>query len=107
MRISDWSSDVCSSDLVVERGDGGDRRQRLARREYLARLAVRREIAGEDLAVVLNAKLPGEREDVVGAPNLVERVGLGNAEPEGDSSDERPVGKECARTGRSRGAPSH
>src|SRR3546814_3316029 len=88
MRISDWSSDVCSSDLhierVVERGDGGDRRQRLARREYLARLAVRREIAGEDLAVVLNAKLPGEREDIVGAPNLVERVGLGNAELEGD-----------------------
>src|SRR3546814_14393874 len=84
MRISDWSSDVCSSDLVVERGDGGDRRQRLARREYLARLAVRREIAGEDLAVVLNAKLPGEREAIVGAPNLVERVGLGNAELEGD-----------------------
>src|SRR3546814_7518112 len=28
MRISDWSSDVCSSDLVTERG-AGEQRQRL------------------------------------------------------------------------------
>src|SRR3546814_6085606 len=36
MRISDWSSDVCSSDLAVERAGGGriegvDRQRRFAR----------------------------------------------------------------------------
>src|SRR3546814_11494569 len=39
MRISDWSSDVCSSDLV----DRGDRAERQARRPV--RHAVRRKIA--------------------------------------------------------------
>src|SRR3546814_10901672 len=68
---------------VVEGGDGGDRRQRLAGGEDLARLAVRGEVAGEDLAVVVDAHLPGQGEDVVGAAHLVERVGLGDAELQG------------------------
>src|SRR3546814_1521795 len=40
MRISDWSSDVCSSDLVHRRGDAGDRtraRQQPARHRTLQR----------------------------------------------------------------------
>src|SRR3546814_4159791 len=42
MRISDWSSDVCSSDLIkVERPDGGDASRNL----YLADLAFDRDSA--------------------------------------------------------------
>jgi hypothetical protein len=52
--------------------------------EDLARLAVRGQVAGEDLPVVLDAHLRREAEDVVGAADLVEGVGLGDAELEGD-----------------------
>src|SRR3546814_16382071 len=31
MRISDWSSDVCSSDLLVGNTDGGERRARFGK----------------------------------------------------------------------------
>ncbi|MOA24811.1 hypothetical protein D3C78_1455060 [compost metagenome] len=69
---------------VVERRDGGNCLQRFARREDLALLAVGREIAGKNLAVILNAHLSGKREDIEGAADLVERVLLGNAELERD-----------------------
>jgi hypothetical protein len=45
---------------------------------------VRGQVAREDLAVVLDAHLRGEREDVVGAAHLVERICLGDAELQGD-----------------------
>ena len=48
--------------------------ERLAQGEDLARLAVRGEVAGEGLAVVQQAELAREGEDVVGAADLVERV---------------------------------
>src|SRR3546814_6111680 len=34
MRISDWSSDVCSSDLAVERRDKADRQRRAGHQQY-------------------------------------------------------------------------
>src|SRR3546814_12564688 len=45
MRISDWSSDVCSSDLLQQQGTGGieigeDARQSLARQAHLDLAAV-------------------------------------------------------------------
>src|SRR3546814_7996143 len=85
MRISDWSSDVCSSDLLeraklareyVEHHDEGERQQQPA-----ARLADR----GDGMA---------------------DRV----ADPEQtfhDRSEERRVGKECVSTCRSRWSPYH
>src|SRR3546814_10261852 len=60
MRIRDWSSDVCSSDLFVHRIDGADiiddavperDGQLLALREHVGDALVRGVAAGEHLAV--------------------------------------------------------
>src|SRR6185436_9359219 len=59
---------------MVERRDRRDGVERLAQGEDLAWLAVRGEVAGEGLAIVEQAKLPRESEDVVGAADLVARV---------------------------------
>ena len=65
---------------MVERRDrGDDAEQRLAQRVDLARLAVRRQVAGEHLAVVLQRRIAGEREHVARAADFVERVLLADA----------------------------
>src|SRR3546814_6026420 len=82
MRISDWSSDVCSSDL-----------------DYLVRLDDGREIT-VSAAPDLRHK-PGE---VVGISWAAENS---DAFPPGGRSEERRVGNECVSTCRSRWSPSH
>src|SRR3546814_17152464 len=88
MRISDWSSDVCSSDLLdlhrLHPGGGIVLRveQRLERG-----IAARRLETGRDPD-------PGQ------LPFLAQRVAL-----RGQSSEERRVGKECVSTCRSRWSP--
>src|SRR3546814_12028774 len=98
MRISDWSSDVCSSDLlrhaaVVEVG-GGDRDVAQAgnseNEEVLLRACVQ-ETAEVDLA------------DVAAAGEVVGK----DAELLEQRSEERRVGKECVSTCRSRWSPYH
>src|SRR3546814_11258115 len=103
MRISDWSSDVCSSDLVVlQAGDlvargnatpAGDG-------EGLAAIALERIAFGrsdlQDVSVVLG-------DDGVHAAI---RTGTLDAEPF-LRSEERRVGKECVSTCRSRWSPYH
>src|SRR3546814_6103294 len=80
MRISDWSSDVCSSDLPdafpARGGEPADRVDPACR-------PVGREHADERVA---------------------DEVFLGN---EADRSEERRVGKECVSTCRSRWSPYH
>src|SRR3546814_17273565 len=121
MRISDWSSDVCSSDL----GDPELRahRQRAVRRGQLAGIenpATRRAVAGELGAVIARFSI---REMLVFWSGFLDdrrplrlrdrrrrridrgrrrRFDLGEARPE-----ERRVGKECVSTCRSRGSLSH
>src|SRR3546814_2938547 len=81
MRISDWSSDVCSSDLMGAAQQAGD----IARRHQQGRNDdVGRELPGR----------PGRRLDEVFA-TMRER------------SEERRVGKECVSTCRSRWSPYH
>src|SRR3546814_12893100 len=104
MRISDWSSDVCSSDLklfAVARADDLDRTVRV---EQL--LQCRGEIEDcrgrgfldEDVALLAG----GERmEDEV--DGIVER----HQESGHARSEERRVGKECVSTCRSRWSQSH
>src|SRR3546814_10792350 len=84
MRISDWSSDVCSSDLSHERhravvdaghGSAGEPRERVADD---------RAVADDERRVL--GQVGGER---------LER------------SEERRVGQECVRTCRSRWSPHH
>src|SRR3546814_14839563 len=99
MRISDWSSDVCSSDLqrrddrhhragARRIGDRGDGRQvaEAARRGRRYRRAAAR---------------AGDRQGDPGG----QRADRGHAEV--DRSEERRVGKECVSTCRSRWSPYH
>src|SRR3546814_18850819 len=94
MRISDWSSDVCSSDLVgvdpPARFDIG-----FASNEQSLRV-VASIVAGGELTP------DGERViTVIALAILLEDTGLSGR------SEERRVGKECGGTCRSRGSPSH
>src|SRR3546814_1564937 len=88
MRTSDWSSDVCSSDLGQRRGGLGVERR------------LRRGAAGVH-----------ERDQVLaGAVHHLEHGGVGEQRPQGVGdarSEERRVGKECVSTCRSRWSPYH
>src|SRR3546814_3663750 len=82
MRISDWSSDVCSSDLVGV-------------------VEPEPELGG----AVDAALVGGDHADADVAPLGAHRVPLGT--PAGVRSEERRVGKECVSTCRSRWSPYH
>src|SRR3546814_1901204 len=84
MRISDWSSDVCSSDLLEDEGkDGGDRDE---------------QIFGDHPA--------GTRGEIdrTGQLRIFEHRDIGGARQLA-RSEERRVGKECVSTCRSRWSP--
>src|SRR3546814_14087001 len=95
MRISDWSSDVCSSDLTVHHDDLV---RKLHERETDIAIAVEvprnapvgSRWLGEGELVVLYRE-----EDMPAAPSRLELAG----------SEERRVGKECVSTCRSRWSP--
>src|SRR3546814_8174413 len=84
MRISDWSSDVCSSDLFRHGGIAG--LQHLGIKLGGDRLDIRR---GQPAGEAVHGFAPGP-----------ETVGAGR-------SEERRVGKECVSTCRSRWSPYH
>src|SRR3546814_18215872 len=89
MRISDWSSDVCSSDLVgIEKS--GWRGGRFAPDQ-------RSDRAGQSYAV----RRRGWLLVVFFQPPTVDRT------HQGTRSEERRVGKECVSTCRSRWSPYH
>src|SRR3546814_1832092 len=77
MRISDWSSDVCSSDLLIL--------QRESTVRFLRNGSLYREV-----------RLQPGRYDFSSLPLIA-----------GSRSEERRVGKECVSTCRSRWSPSH
>src|SRR3546814_20084963 len=102
MRISDWSSDVCSSDLIVHRVDSlGD--------EFLVLPSVLEDVPEHapehrDIGAGANAHILGRMCSSAGKPRidddevcLVELL----------RSEESRVGKECVSTCRSRWSPSH
>src|SRR3546814_17701999 len=99
MRISDWSSDVCSSDLrnllTVD----------FERQPVDAVLALQpplHQVHARVAACVSFAARP-EAQDLAAANKRVTNL-LKKAE---DRSEERRVGKECVRTCRSRWSPYH
>src|SRR3546814_12915862 len=111
MRISDWSSDVCSSDLFLFLSERflGPLTLKWARPNYPADPAL---CETEMLARLETAD--GRPVSVFGS--------VGGAQPDRqevtvkgsrarfrftERSEERRVGKECVRTCRSRGAPDH
>src|SRR3546814_12126487 len=97
MRISDWSSDVCSSDLATPQ-----RRVPLSAAEALHEMT----LAGVDRAIVVPPSWEGDRNDVAlrAATDHPGRFAvMGRIPP--DRSEERRVGKECVSTCRSRWSP--
>src|SRR3546814_17772952 len=84
MRISDWSSDVCSSDLD--------------RREHRGRRSRREAREGPE------GPRPRDPEEVRPDPAPPGRARLGRS---AERSEERRVGKECVSTCRSRWSPNH
>src|SRR3546814_19989736 len=84
MRISDWSSDVCSSDL---RRFGKRRRRNLLVGGLRGGIGLQRGAGGDRLVVGERARRRDDR--------FRRR------------SEERRVGKECVSTCRSRGSPYH
>src|SRR3546814_6966844 len=104
MRISDWSSDVCSSDLrISERHYGDASIQTQNARVSLARLLSRMGRPAEALPLLkieMPDSLSGQRVDFARGRRLIE---LANCY----RSEERRVGKECVSTCRSRWSPYH
>src|SRR3546814_11695142 len=100
MRISDWSSDVCSSDLVADAGAG----------------AHHLDVAGGGAALIAHRILVADRaranigDDLHVGMGMRRKTGLGPdlvVVPDADRSEERRVGKECVSTCRSRWSPYH
>src|SRR3546814_13743381 len=121
MRISDWSSDVCSSDLLALRlidqpGAPVDQPQREVR-FALPRIAenqhpaiARRDAAGMDVDDFGSgpARKHGARLTGAEAGPQGDKLTLPVAKPWGGGrSEERRVGKECVSTCRSRWSPYH
>src|SRR3546814_13693562 len=97
MRISDWSSDVCSSDLLVtiERG------VEAWLEEYAPdAVAIERVFARSDVSTVMGTAQASGVAMVVAARRGVP-IALHTR------SEERRVGKECVSTCRSRWTPYH
>src|SRR3546814_4137112 len=91
MRISDWSSDVCSSDLGAQRPPVG--------LEHVDHAVERQGEAAEQAGV-------GDR--IAGLPQALRRFDfLESVMRHRQRSEERRVGKECVSTCRSRWAPNN
>src|SRR3546814_16343075 len=93
MRISDLSSDVCSSDLVQVGNVVGDVERRVAARRLAA-------------ALDLDAAQPAGPLVIPVGQALAQRPAPSDR-PELDRSEARRVGTECVSTCRSRWTPSH
>src|SRR3546814_13790004 len=102
MRISDWSSDVCSSDLVAE-FDALFIRETTAVNHHTYRFA--RRAAREGLVVVDDPLSILRAANKVFLAQLMERHRI--PQPKSVRSADRRVGKACVRTCRSRCSPIH
>src|SRR3546814_11114285 len=100
MRISDWSSDVCSSDLQQLKEAAAYAIDPLAATPLLSALAQAR---GIDLAALALKVLEKGELYAVGAGRLL----CARQRVEDMRSEERRVGNECVSTGRSRWSPFH
>src|SRR3546814_13226546 len=102
MRISDWSSDVCSSDLEQAPGRPAPARGVFLFGDGIGTLAQTRENAGNRTNRG-NARHEDE-DDPARADAAPDRAAVG---ARAARSEERRVGKECVRKCRSRWSPHH
>src|SRR3546814_12194279 len=102
MRISDWSSDVCSSDLFPDKVDTANRREhKHVEPDHSApKAGNRRPIAARGNVLVQRFSAWLARTGV--SPNLISMMSIVFAR-----SEERRVGNECVSTCRSRWSPYH
>src|SRR3546814_17696883 len=115
MRISDWSSDVCSSDLYggkcldcrrCQRSDAFLAALRLVRQENdVARPKI--DLTPIEAQCLAEARTAAHTEAVQGAKVICALPLEGKILLGGHRSEERRVGKECGSTCRSRWAPYH
>src|SRR3546814_9208888 len=115
MRISDWSSDVCSSDLP-EKPEPLPKAARTPADNGIAEVIVtaqRREERAQDVPISItvitpqqmsNANITNSGDLATYTPSLSVNTRFGN---ENTRSEERRVGKECVSTCRSRWSPYH
>src|SRR3546814_11503411 len=105
MRISDWSSDVCSSDLHYEKPASWKWQ---TPDEYLNKKDQNwRNKPGEDAMWTFEPSVALKiYQDMIGETQIDLRMGERLDRKQG-SSDERRVGKECVSTCRSRWWPYH
>src|SRR3546814_12835722 len=110
MRISDWSSDVCSSDLVATKGADTSNVSDYEFFDYddTGRLIGRRLRDGtiigygyDNLNRLISKNLPGSEPDATYSYDLAGRP------LSATRSEERRAGKECVSTCRSRWSPNH
>src|SRR3546814_18315559 len=97
MRISDWSSDVCSSDLEIESVVAVDRTGRFERHLQMS--------FGQLPMIDLLVSQCQHLSDEVGQAHY--SVGADRDAHVLQRSEERRVGKECVSTCRSRWSPYH
>src|SRR3546814_16494347 len=118
MRISDWCSDVCSSDLLREHvGSGQERRwiDRIVGRGVAEHEATRveddRTTRGDGRNLIAGAAIETTKRAVARVEKICQRYarrageGLGGGKERILRSDERREGKECVSTCRSRWSP--
>src|SRR3546814_1525515 len=99
MRISDWSSDVCSSDLDADETGPRDRGSTQAELKML-RLQLDPHFMVNSLSAISTLAIThDERAAAEMADSLADFLRF--------RSEERRVGKECVRTFRSRWSPYH
>src|SRR3546814_11569921 len=103
MRISDWSSDVCSSDLL-EFADHPRRQEGVDREQEIARERDQRDIHRHERAEAHAGEDQQHREAIAA---IIDEIAIGRALDMAERSEERRVGKECVSTCRSRWSPYH
>src|SRR3546814_17031843 len=99
MRISDWSSDVCSSDLKGLGAGGGIACGILVGHDLVLQLLAARADLVDPGRVAHAVRRPGEQHEMKRLGSRIDRDRC--------RSEERRVGKEWVSTCRSRGSPEH
>src|SRR3546814_17463791 len=106
MRISDWSSDVCSSDLQKKLADMMTDIALGLQASLRVGLLMDEHRFAPDMISIVKRNNVGKALDIARAARDM-HGGNGISEEYQVRSEERRVGKECVSTGRSRWSPYH